>query len=55
MKNEKGPKMVREKRFWGSKNGKLIRKGRRVDLKTQKMGGRKKNPENSRHTPFFEI
>ena len=42
MKNEKVPKTVRGKRFSGSKNGKLIRKGRRVDLKTQKMGDGKK-------------
>ena len=43
MKNEKVPKTFREKRFWGSKNGKLIRKGRRVDLRTQKMGDGKKS------------
>ena len=55
MKNEKVPKTVREKRFLGSKNGKLIRKGRRVDLKIQKMGHGKTNRENSRHTVFFEI
>ena len=54
MKNEKVPNTVRAKRFLGSKNGKLIRKGRRVDLKTQKMDDGK-NQENSRHTGFFEI
>ena len=46
MKNEKVPKTVRGKRIWGNKNGKLIRKGRRVDLKTQKMGDRKKKSGN---------
>ena len=55
MKNEKVPKTVRGKRFLGSKSGKLIRKGRRVDLKTQKMGDGKKDRGKFRHTVFFEI
>ena len=38
MKNEKVPKTVRGKRFSGSKSGKLIRKGRRINLETQKIG-----------------
>ena len=42
MKNEKGPKTVREKRFSGSESRKLIRKGRPTILKSQKIGLEKK-------------